>query len=59
MSYINLRLTQRQFEALLDCGDILEGMMGEGSDFSEVVDKNLTFLNKMLVKNGFEKRYLK
>ena len=53
---IKLELTERQFEALIDTIDNTSAMIGCGDD-DDVWEKNIKLLDRMLLKNGYKRKY--
>tara|TARA_R110002167_G_scaffold81296_5_gene222700 strand:- start:1472 stop:1648 length:177 start_codon:yes stop_codon:yes gene_type:complete len=50
-----LELTESQFLAMIDLADTIEGMIGEGGDFSKEASRNLLFFDRMLETNGYKR----
>lgn len=45
-----LKMTEKQFEAMINLADTISGMRGEGGDFSKEADRNLRLFDRMLKK---------
>ena len=54
---IKLELTEPQFNATLDMVDTISAMLGEGSDFTDVNNKNVRLFDRMLKKNGYKRHF--
>lgn len=51
-----LELTEVQFLSMIDLADTIEGMTGEGGDFSKEANRNLLFFDRMLKSNGYKRK---
>lgn len=56
MSYIKLKITKRQLEAIVNITSSISSMIGTGTDFDEH-DKEVDLIDRMLEKNGFKREF--
>jgi len=54
---IKLEMTEAQFQAILNIADEMDAMMGNGEDEEIIRIRWLRLVDRMLVKNGHEKRW--
>lgn len=54
---IKLELTEPQFNALIDMADTLSAMCGTDTDFTEEQRRNIRLFDRMLLKNGYKRKY--
>ena len=55
--YITLKLTEAQFNAVVDMADTLSAMIGGGADFSIEQNKNVKMFDRMLKNNGYKRKH--
>lgn len=54
---IKLEMTVPQYEAMCNMVDTISSMIGEGSDFTIVNNKNLILFDRMLNSNGRNRNF--
>ena len=57
MSYIILKVTEAQLNATIDMVDTISAMIGCGSDFDPINNKNVKLFDRMLKKNGYSRNF--
>ena len=54
---IKLELTEAQFYSLIDVIDTISAQLGCDLDFTQEQSKNVRLLDRMLLKNGYKRKY--
>lgn len=55
--YITLKLTEAQFNAMIDMVDTISAMIGGDADYSIEQNKNKKLFDRMLKMNGYKRKH--
>ena len=54
---ITLKLTEAQFNALIDMADTLKAEIGTGHEFGVDQNRNIRLFDRMLNRNGYKRKH--